>query len=160
TGMVLNNEMDDFSIAPDTPNAYGLVDTRGANAIAPGKRPLSSMTPRILVKQGRPFMVTGSPGGPRIISTVLLTILNVIDWKMDVREAVSAPRYHHQWVPDRLLVEPETPPDVVEALRGMGHQVDVSGRQWSAAEVIVVDPETGRPLGGADPRTQGAAVAP
>ena len=105
-------------------------------------------------------MVTGSPGGPRIISTVLLTILNVIDWKMDVREAVSAPRYHHQWMPDRLLVEPETPPDVVEALRGMGHQVDVSGRQWSAAEVIVVDPETGRPLGGADPRTQGAAVAP
>ena len=160
TGIILNNEMDDFSIAPDTPNAYGLVDTRGANAVAPGKRPLSSMTPTILVKDDQTYMVTGSPGGPRIISTVLLTILNVIDWKMDVGDSVAASRYHHQWIPDTLRVEPETPPDVVEALRAMGHEVDVSSRRWSAAEAIVVDPETGLHRGGADPRTQGAAVSP
>ena len=160
TGIILNNEMDDFSIAPDTPNAYGLVDTRGANAVAAGKRPLSSMTPTILVKDDQTYMVTGSPGGPRIISTVLLTILNVVDWKMDVREAVAAPRYHHQWIPDKLRVEPETSADVAEALRKMGHQVDVSSRTWSAAEAIVVDPETGLHEGGADPRTQGAAVSP
>ncbi|MEE3328487.1 MAG: gamma-glutamyltransferase [Myxococcota bacterium] len=160
TGIILNNEMDDFSVAPDTPNAYGLVDTRGANAVAPGKRPLSSMTPTIIVKDGETFMVTGSPGGPRIISTVLLTILNVIDWNMDVRESVAAPRYHHQWIPDKLRVEPKTSPGTVDALRNMGHEVEVSPREWSAAEAIVIDPATGLHQGGADPRTQGAAVSP
>jgi gamma-glutamyltranspeptidase/glutathione hydrolase len=158
TGIVLNNEMDDFSIAPDTPNAYGLIDKRGANSIAPGKRPLSSMTPTIVEKDGRTFMVTGSPGGPRIISTVLLTLLYVLDYQMDVQAAVTAPRYHHQWVPDKLRVEPETARDVVEALRRRGHTVDVSERHWSAAEAIVVDPQNGWHLGGSDPRTQGAAV--
>ncbi|HAA58182.1 MAG TPA: gamma-glutamyltransferase, partial [Myxococcales bacterium] len=131
SGIILNNEMDDFSVAPDTPNAYGLIDTRGANAVAPGKRPLSSMTPTIITKEGEPYMVTGSPGGPRIISTVLLTILNVIDWKMDVGESVAASRYHHQWMPDKLRVEPKTSPEVVDALRGMGHEVEVSRREWS-----------------------------
>jgi len=158
TGIVLNNEMDDFSIAPDTPNSYGLVDTRGANSIKPGKRPLSSMTPTILTRKGRPFMVTGSPGGPRIISTTLLTILNVIDYEMTAQEAVSVPRFHHQWQPDKLRVEPETPADVVEALRARGHEVDVEKRHWSAAEVIVIDPKTGLHAGGSDPRTDGAAV--
>jgi gamma-glutamyltranspeptidase/glutathione hydrolase len=160
TGIILNNEMDDFSVAPDTPNAYGLVDTRGANAIAPGKRPLSSMTPTLLVKDDQPFMVTGSPGGPRIISTVLLTILNVVDWGMDVQAAVSAPRYHHQWIPDTLRVEPETPRDVTEALRALGHTVDVQSRHWSAAEAIVIDPVTGLHAGGSDPRTDGGAYGP
>ena len=160
TGIILNNEMDDFSVAPDTPNAYGLVDTRGANAVAPGKRPLSSMTPTIIVKDGKTFMVTGSPGGPRIISTVLLTILNVIDWKMDVSEAVSASRYHHQWIPDKLRVEPKISQSAVGALKAMGHNVDVSTRQWSAAEAVVIDPTTGLHQGGADPRTQGAALGP
>ena len=160
TGIILNNEMDDFSVAPDTPNAYGLVDTRGANAIAPGKRPLSSMTPTIIVKDGETFMVTGSPGGPRIISTVLLTILNVIDWQMNVSEAVSASRYHHQWIPDKLRVEPKIPQSTVEALKSMGHNVDVSTREWSAAEAIVIDPKTALHEGGADPRTQGAALGP
>jgi gamma-glutamyltranspeptidase/glutathione hydrolase len=158
TGIILNNEMDDFSLAPDTPNAYGLVDTRGANAIAPGKRPLSSMTPTILVRDGKPFMVTGSPGGPRIISTTLLTILNVIDYGMDVQEAVSALRFHHQWIPDKLSVEPETTRDVVQALEARGHTVAVGSRHWSAAEAIVIDPATGAHQGGADPRTDGAAV--
>jgi gamma-glutamyltranspeptidase/glutathione hydrolase len=94
TGVVLNNEMDDFAIATGTPNSYGLIDTRGANLVAGNKRPLSSMTPTILEQDGDLFMVTGSPGGPRIISTTLLTILNVVDWKMDPQQAVSAPRFH------------------------------------------------------------------
>jgi gamma-glutamyltranspeptidase/glutathione hydrolase len=157
---VLNNEMDDFSIDPGTPNAYGLVDTRGANAIAPGKRPLSSMTPTILLRDGRVYMVTGSPGGPRIITTVLLTILNVLDYGMDVSAAVAAPRFHQQWVPNELSVEPETTRDVVEALEAMGHTVQVSPRHWSASESIVIDPETGLHTGRWDPRTDGAAVGP
>jgi gamma-glutamyltranspeptidase/glutathione hydrolase len=158
TGIVLNNEMDDFAKAPDLPNVYGLVDTRGANAVAPGKRPLSSMTPTIALRDGRLFMVTGSPGGPKIISTALLTLLNVVDFGMNVQAAVSAPRLHHQWIPDTLLVEPDTPADVVRALRGRGHQVEVAERNWSAAEAIVVDPETGWHLGGSDPRRDGLAL--
>jgi gamma-glutamyltranspeptidase/glutathione hydrolase len=158
TGIILNNEMDDFAVAPDTPNAYGLVDTRGANAIAPGKRPLSSMTPTILVKDGKTFMVTGSPGGPRIISTVLLSILNVVDYGMNVQEAVSAPRFHHQWVPDKLRVEPAIPGDVVAGLEGCGHRVDRSSRNWSAAEAIVIDTGSGWHQGGSDPRTDGLAA--
>ena len=158
TGIVLNNEMDDFAVAPDTPNAYGLVDTRGANAIAPGKRPLSSMTPTILVKDGKTFMVTGSPGGPRIITTVLLSILNVVDYGMNVQEAVSAPRFHHQWVPDKLRVEPAIPGDVVAGLEGCGHRVERSSRNWSAAEAIVIDATSGWHQGGSDPRTDGLAA--
>jgi gamma-glutamyltranspeptidase/glutathione hydrolase len=158
TGVVLNNEMDDFAVAKATPNSYGLIDTRGNNLVAPGKRPLSSMTPTILDREGQLFMVTGSPGGPRIISTTLLTILNVVDWKMDPQAAVSAMRFHHQWDPDKLRVEPETTDEVIEALRARGHTVELSPRTWSAAEVIVVDPATGLHLGGSDPRTDGAAV--
>ena len=158
TGVILNNEMDDFSIAPDTPNAYGLVDTRGANAVEPLKRPLSSMTPTILVKDGKPMMVTGSPGGPRIITTTLLTILNVIDYGMNIQEAVAAPRFHHQWVPNKLFLEPEFPTDVVDALEERGHEVDVSGRRWSSAQSIIIDPDSGLMTGGSDPRADGAAV--
>lgn len=158
TGVILNNEMDDFAIATGTPNSYGLVDTRGANLVAARKRPLSSMTPAILDRDGRLFMVTGSPGGPRIISTTLLTILNVVDWKMDPRKAVSAPRFHHQWDPNRLEVEPAVEEAVVRGLKERGHDVLRSPRTWSAAEVIVVDPVSGLHLGGADPRTDGAAV--
>ena len=116
------------------------------------------MTPTILDRDGRLFMVTGSPGGPRIISTTLLTIVNVVDWKMDPQQAVSVPRFHHQWDPDRLEVEPGMSADVVEALAVRGHEVVRSPRTWSAAEVIVVDPATGLHLGGSDPRTDGAAV--
>jgi gamma-glutamyltranspeptidase/glutathione hydrolase len=158
TGILLNNEMDDFAKAPDMPNVYGLVDTRGANAIAPGKRPLSSMTPTIVTKGGELFLVTGSPGGPRIISTVLLTLLHVVDYGMNPQQAVSAPRFHHQWLPDKLFVEPAVPEDVVRGLERRGHTVEVSQRNWSAAEVIVVDPETGWHLGGSDPRRDGLAL--
>jgi len=158
TGIVLNDEMDDFSVAPDVPNAFGLVDTRGQNAIAPGKRPLSSMSPTILLRDGRPFLVTGSPGGPRIITTTLLTILDLVDYGMNVQEAVSAPRFHHQWLPDRLYVEPEIPRDVVEALRRHGHRVEVSRRHWSSAQCVWVDPSTGLQYGGSDPRSDGLAL--
>jgi gamma-glutamyltranspeptidase/glutathione hydrolase len=160
TGILLNNEMDDFSVAPNQPNAYGLVDTRGANAIAPKKRPLSSMTPTVVVRDGKPFMVTGSPGGPRIITTTLLSILNVIDYGMDVSAAVSAPRIHHQWIPDKLFVEPTIPEDVLEGLRRRGHNVEVSQRNWSAAEAIVLDAESGWQMGGSDPRRDGLAAGP
>jgi len=157
TGIILNNEMDDFSAATLRPNVYGLVDTRGANAIAPGKRPLSSMTPTLVLRDGALFMVTGSPGGPRIISTTLLSILDVVDYGMTVQEAVAAPRFHHQWLPDVLSLEPAHPADVVKALRARGHVVEVEDENWSAAEAIVVDPETGWQLGGRDPRRDGLA---
>ena len=157
TGILLNNEMDDFAKAPDAPNAYGLIDVRGSNAIAPGKRPLSSMTPTLLTRDGRLLMVTGSPGGPRIISTTLLTILGVVDYGLDVKAAVSAPRFHHQWVPDLLFVEPGIPEDVVEGLERRGHRVKVGTRNWSAAEAIVIDPDTGVHFGGNDPRRDGLA---
>ncbi|MEE9608937.1 MAG: gamma-glutamyltransferase [Myxococcota bacterium] len=158
TGVVLNNQMDDFSVAPNRPNVYGLVDTRGANAVAPGKRPLSSMTPTVVLRDGELFMVTGSPGGPRIITTVLLTLLNAIDFGMNVEQAVAAPRFHHQWVPDVLTVEPAIPADVVENLRRRGHRVEVSKRNWSAAEAIAIDLETGWHTGGSDPRRGGLAL--
>jgi gamma-glutamyltranspeptidase/glutathione hydrolase len=158
TGILLNNEMDDFAKAPDTPNVYGLVDTRGANAIAPGKRPLSSMTPTILLRDKEPFLVTGSPGGPRIISTTLLTILAVVDHQRDARAAVSAARYHHQWLPNRVSVEPGVPESVVKVLRERGHEVQRARSAWSSAQVIVVDPETGLLTGASDPRTDGIAA--
>jgi gamma-glutamyltranspeptidase/glutathione hydrolase len=158
TGVLLNNEMDDFSKAPDTPNIYGLVDTRGMNAVAPFKRPLSSMTPTIVTKDGATVFVTGSPGGPRIISTALLTILNFVDYGMDVQQAVSAPRIHHQWIPDKLSVEQAIPEDVIQGLRDRGHTVQVSDWNWGAAEAIAIDPETGWHTGGSDPRTDGLAL--
>jgi gamma-glutamyltranspeptidase/glutathione hydrolase len=158
TGVLLNNEMDDFATAPDQPNSYGLVDTRGANAIAARKRPRSSMTPTIIEGgDGSVFMVTGSPGGPRIISTTLLSVVNVIDYGMDASQAVSAPRFHHQWSPDVLYLEPDIPRDVVDALRARGHEVVVEKKGWSAAEAIVRDP-SGAFWGGSDPRRDGLAA--
>jgi gamma-glutamyltranspeptidase/glutathione hydrolase len=158
TGIVLNDEMDDFAVATHTPNAFGLVDVRGANAVAARKRPLSSMTPTIVVKDGRAYMVSGSPGGPRIISTTLLTVLNVVDYGMDVQEAVSAPRFHHQWQPDTLVLERAIPEDVRDGLRRRGHVLEISTRDWSSAQAIVVDPKTGLHMGGSDPRTDGLAL--
>ena len=104
TGVLLNDEMDDFTVKAGVPNIYGLVQGE-ANAIAPGKRPLSSMSPTIVTKDGKPVMVLGTPGGSRIITTVLLTILNVIDYGMDMQEAVDAPRFHQQWLPEGTTVE-------------------------------------------------------
>ena len=157
TGIVLNNEMDDFSAAPDAANAFGLIGD-GANAVEPGKRPLSSMTPTIVLREGRPWLVLGSPMGPLIITTVLQTLLNVIDFDMNIEDAVSAPRFHHQWRPDRLLLEPEHPRDVVQRLEGWGHPVQVAEFHFGAAAAILWDPASGLFWGGVDPRRDTAAA--
>jgi len=124
-GFLLNDEMDDFTSKPNSPNLFGLIQGE-ANAIEPGKRPLSAMTPTIVVRDGKPFMVLGAPGGPRITTAVLQVLLNVIDFHMNIQDAVDAPRFHHQWKPDKLYLEPGISPDTVALLENMGHQVDNS----------------------------------
>ncbi len=122
TGVLLNNELDDFTAAPGASNAFGLVGFE-ANLPGPGKRPLSSMSPTIVLKDGKPVLVTGSPGGSRIISTVLQVIVDVLDYHMDVAAAVAAPRLHHQWMPDEVRIERGFPDDVLAALKAKGHQI-------------------------------------
>jgi gamma-glutamyltranspeptidase/glutathione hydrolase len=122
TGILLNNEMDDFSAKPGVPNAYGLVGG-DANAVGPMKRPLSSMSPTIVLKDGKPWLVTGSPGGARIITTTLQVLVNSIDFGMNPAEAGSAIRTHHQWLPDELRIERGLSPDTVALLRSYGHKV-------------------------------------
>ncbi len=151
TGILLNNEMDDFSAKPGAQNAYGLVGSN-ANSVAPGARPLSSMSPTFLFKDGKLAMVTGSPGGSRIISTVLNVIVNVIDNQMSIAEAVAAPRPHHQWQPDVLLVEEGFSPDTLQLLRERGHKV-VVGTPSGSANSILVTPEG--LFGAADTRQRG-----
>ena len=122
TGVLLNNELDDFAAKPNAPNSFGLVGLNAANAPGPNKRPLSSMTPTIVLKDGKPVLITGSPGGSRIITTVLQVILNVFDYKMPVEAAVAAPRLHHQWLPDEVWIEPGLPPAVLKNLEARGHK--------------------------------------
>jgi gamma-glutamyltranspeptidase / glutathione hydrolase len=155
TGVLLNNELDDFTAAPGASNAFGLVGYE-ANLPGPGKRPLSSMTPTIVMRDGKVVLVTGTPGGSRIISTVLQVIVNVIDYKMDIAAAVAAPRLHHQWMPDEVRAEPGFPDDVLAALRTMGHRVMDSGGYSSANSILV---RANGLLGAADPRTRGAEAA-
>lgn len=124
-GFLLNNEMDDFSAKSGVPNAYGLIGN-DANAIAAGKRPLSSMTPVIVFKDGKPVLVTGSPGGSRIITSVLQMVLNVVDFNMNLAEATAAPRIHHQWLPDVVYVERGLGADTLELLEARGHKVEVT----------------------------------
>ncbi len=155
TGVLLNNELDDFAARPFTPNAYGLIGG-DANAPGPNKRPLSSMTPTIVLKNGRPLIVTGSPGGSRIITAVLQVIVNVIDRGMNAADAVAAPRIHHQWSPDRVLVEQSLPADVVSGLEARGHKVD-RRPPFTAVNTIVVTPKGY--AGAADPRTRGSLAA-
>ena len=155
TGVLLNNELDDFTAALGASNAFGLVGFE-ANLPAPGKRPLSSMTPTIVLKDGKPVLVTGSPGGSRIISTVLQVIVNVLDYHMDVAAAVSVPRVHHQWLPDEVRIEHGFPADVIAALRAMGHTVTEPLGQTSANSIAVTDHGL---LGAPDPRTRGAEAA-
>ncbi len=156
TGVLLNNELDDFAARPATPNAYGLIGG-DANAPGPNKRPLSSMSPTIVTKNGRPLIVTGSPGGSRIITSVLQVVVNVIDRNMDVAAAVSAPRIHHQWSPDRVLVEQGLPNDVVTALEGRGHKIERRPYGGTSANTILVTPRGF--VGAADPRTRGSLAA-
>jgi gamma-glutamyltranspeptidase/glutathione hydrolase len=155
TGILLNNEMDDFAIAPNVPNAFGLVGG-DANAIAPRKTPLSSMTPTIVTENGQLRLVTGSPGGSRIITTVLQVVLNVLIYEMSARQAIAAPRLHHQWLPDRLEVEKHGFDTLtLEDLRHRGHSVEVQA-PWGNADAIVRTPD-GWLEGAADPRGEGAA---
>src|SRR5664279_3121175 len=154
TGVLLNNELDDFTAKPGTANAYGLVGFN-ANLPGPGKRPLSSMTPTIVLKDGKPFLVTGSPGGSRIISAVLQVITNVIDFHMPIDQAVSPPRLHHQWQPDEVVAEPGFAPDVIVALEARGHRIVPTGPFTSATSIEVTPSGY---IGAADPRTRGADI--
>lgn len=122
TGILLNNEMDDFAVKPGVANAYGLIGGK-ANAVEPGKRPLSSMTPTMVFAEGRPVLVTGSPGGARIITTVLQTVLNALDYEMNPAQGAAAPRFHHQWLPDELRIEIGISPDTIDRLEQRGHKV-------------------------------------
>ncbi len=155
-GFLLNNEMDDFTAKPGAPNGYGLLQSE-ANTIAPGKTPLSAMTPTVVIKDGKLLLVLGSPGGPTIINTVMNTIINFIDFGMTVQRAVDAPRFHHQWMPDTLSMEPGFSPDTIELLKLRGHKVAVRGAIGDC-HAIAVDPKTGELLGAADPRQGGKAV--
>ncbi len=155
TGILLNNELDDFAAKPGAPNAFGLVGG-AANAPGPDKRPLSSMSPTIVFKDAKPVLVTGAPGGSRIITTVLQVVVNTIDGHMSIGDAVSAPRLHHQWSPDEVVVEPYFPPDKVRALVAMGHKVRLDSL-FGSAHSIAIAPEA--MTGAADLRAQGAAAA-
>ena len=155
TGILLNNELDDFAAKPGAPNAFGLVGG-AANAPGPGKRPLSSMTPTIVLKNGKPFIVTGSPGGSRIITAVLQVILNVIDRKLSIADAVAEPRIHHQWLPDEVMVERGLRPDLIRALEARGHTVAERLPPTSANSILVT---TGGLVGAPDNRTRGALAA-
>src|SRR6266513_761839 len=156
-GFLLNDEMDDFTTQPGVPNAlFGLVQSE-ANAIAPGHRPLSSMTPTILLRDGQLSFVTGSPGGPTIISATLLSILNWMRLGMEPQAAINAPRFHHQWLPDRVLLETAFPSSLESALNARGHATHRIGN-LGLVNAIAIDPLTGERLGAADPRDDGAAV--
>ena len=158
-GFLLNNEMGDFNSVPGLTDAEGLIGT-APNLARPGKRMLSSMTPTILARDGRLFMVTGTPGGRSIINTVLQTILNVVDFGMNVQEAIDAPRIHHQWLPDRLVHEKwGFSPDTLALLAARGHALREGARPWSAVEAIVYDAKQDLLEGASDRRApDGAAV--
>jgi len=155
-GFLLNDEMDDFASKQGVPNMFGLIQGP-ANAIGPGKRPLSAMAPTIVLKDGKLFLVLGSPGGPRIITTVVNILMGVVNYGMNIQEAVNAPRFHHQWLPDVTRVESDFPPDMIKQLQGMGHRVDAED-YWSDGECIMIDPKSGERLGASDKRNNGKAV--
>jgi gamma-glutamyltranspeptidase / glutathione hydrolase len=156
TGIVLNNEMDDFSAQPGKPNAFGLVGAEN-NAVAPGKRPLSSMTPTIVLKDGKPVMTVGAAGGPKIITSVLLAILRRLDFEQSLADAVGAPRIHQQWMPDVVTVEKKMPEEIVKELEERGHKVDLID-SGAVAQAIEID-DKGQFIGVHDPRVPGKAAA-
>ena len=163
-GFLLNDEMDDFSSKPGVPNGDGLIQS-SVNAIGPGKRPLSSMTPTIVVRDGKTVMVLGSPGSSKIITTVANVLMGVVDYGMNIQEAVNAPRFHNQWMPDVVNVEQWFSPDTIGMLQHMGYTVEVGlhygtnvAPYWSDAECIAVDAKTGDRLGASDVRHGGKAL--
>jgi gamma-glutamyltranspeptidase / glutathione hydrolase len=151
TGILLNDQMDDFSAQPGVPNAFGLVGN-AANAIAPGKRPLSSMSPTLVFKQGKPYLILGASGGPMIITSTLQTFLNVVDYGLEVRAAVESPRIHHQWKPDRISIEKEFPKDVLDGLKQRGHELKTVD-ELGAVQIIQL--KDGKFYGASDPRKLG-----
>jgi len=156
-GFFLNNEMDDFSAKPGAPNQFGLLGSK-ANSIQPGKRMLSSMTPTIVLKSGKPFLVLGSPGGSTIITSVLQVILNVVDFGMNIQEAVDSPRIHHQWYPDQIFFERRgLPRDVIENLERRGHKLVERAGYQGEVQAILID-ENGVKYGAVDPRGYGLAM--
>jgi gamma-glutamyltranspeptidase/glutathione hydrolase len=159
TGILLNNEMDDFAAKPGLPNDYGLIQGE-SNAVAANKRPLSSMTPTIVLKDDKFLFAIGSPGGPTIINTVLQVIINVIDYDMNIQQAVDAPRIHHQWLPDLVTYEPYgMAQDTVKILKALGHQFREQPGFMGSAQGVMIEAETGRRLGGSDSRApDGKAV--
>jgi gamma-glutamyltranspeptidase/glutathione hydrolase len=163
-GFLMNDEMDDFAAKQGVPNLYGLIQGP-ANAIGPGKRPLSAMTPTMVLKDGKLYLVLGSPGGARIISTVANILMGVVDYGMNIQEAVNASRFHNQWLPDVVNVEQWFPSDTVRLLEQMGHKVEIgetaSGKvdpYWSDGECIAIDQKTNERLGASDVRNNGKAV--
>lgn len=165
-GFLLNDEMDDFTTRPGQPNMFGLIQSQ-ANAVGPGKRPLSSMTPTIVLEDGKLSFVTGSPGGPTIISSALLTILNWMRLGMDAQQAIDAPRFHHQWLPDKLMMESTFPLSTAREMASRGYDIEpdvwlrlstVPAFYIGQVEAIGIDPKTGERLGAADPRRGGAAL--
>jgi gamma-glutamyltranspeptidase/glutathione hydrolase len=157
TGVVMNNQMDDFSAQPGAANYFGLVGGE-ANAIAPGKRPLSSMTPSIVLKDGRPILSVGAAGGPTIINQTLLNIVNVVDLDMDAQTAINQPKFHQQWNPDELKVERDLDPLLVAALKERGHVIR-EVNYLGTAQAVGLAPGGQEFLGAADPRSQGVALA-
>lgn len=155
-GFLMNNEMDDFASAPGVPNMYGLIQGP-ANAVGPGKRPLSAMTPTIVTKDDKLLLVLGSPGGPTIISTVANALMASVDYGMNIQEAVNAPRYHHQWLPDQVMLESSFSEQDAAALQKMGHKIKRRSK-WGDAECIAIHPLTGERMGASDPRNNGKAI--
>ena len=159
TGVLMNNEMDDFAAKPGTPNMFGLIQGE-RNAVAPGKRPLSAMTPTFVMrKDGTLWFAVGSPGGPTIINTVLQVITNVVDFDMNIQHAIDAPRIHHQWLPDEIVYEPYgMSADTFRALMGRGHKLTEKPRYMGDAQGVMVEEKTGVRLGASDPRNYGLPV--
>jgi gamma-glutamyltranspeptidase/glutathione hydrolase len=156
-GFLLNNEMDDFAPKPGAPNAYGLIQGE-ANAVTARKRPLSSMTPTIVLNDGKLLFAVGSPGGPTIINTVTQVIVNIIDHGMNIQQAIDWPRVHHQWMPDQIVYEPYgLVPDVLNRLKSMGHQFG-NQRYMGDAEGVMIEVKTDVRLGGSDPRLDGKSI--
>jgi len=161
TGFFLNDEMDDFTAKPGSANSFGLVQGE-ANAIEPGKRPLSSMSPTLVSKDGKAFLLLGSPGGSRIITALVETIVNVIDYGMDIQTAVDAPRFHHQWLPDTIYLEPfALSRDTLDKLKAAGYAF-TDQRAWGAVEAILVGPPlpSMAPPAGIDDTTRPAPLVP
>ena len=155
-GFLLNDEMDDFTAHPGSPNLFGLIQSE-ANAVGPNKRPLSSMMPTILLRDGKLSFVAGSPGGPTIISATMLSVLNWMRLGMDAQSAINAPRFHEQWMPGDVVLEPSIPASVVQDLQSRGYRISARHSWIGEVEAIGIDPTSGERLGAADPRRQGAA---